>query len=148
MFIYIQWGRSMILGLFAQLFMMPMQLNSSSVTLKLLWAYKWHMYRKHMHNGNTGCRVFKRGIQNWKDFCLKINIPKGNFWFFDIKIDFESQNLALFDTSPLTQFSKFNNFLWVCWFLGKNLSNFVYPAWKLDNPYCHNVHFCRGPWLI
>ena len=28
----------------------------------------------------------------------------------------------------LTQFSKFNNFLWVCWFLGKNLSNFVYPA--------------------
>ena len=34
---------------------------------------------------------------------------------------------------------KFNNFLWVCWFLGKNLSNFVPPAWKLDNPYNHNV---------
>ena len=29
--------------------------------------------------GNTGCRVFKRGIQNWKDFCLKIYIPKVNF---------------------------------------------------------------------
>ena len=28
--------------------------------------------------GNMGCAVFKRGIQNWKDFCLSINIPKGN----------------------------------------------------------------------
>ena len=27
----------------------------------------------------------------------------------------------------------------VCWFLCKNLSNFVYPVWKLHNPYCHNV---------
>ena len=29
----------------------------------------------------------------------------------------------IFVTSPLNQFSKFNNFLRVCWFLGKNLSN-------------------------
>ena len=29
--------------------------------------------------------------------------------------------LALFDTSPLYQFSKFNNFLWVCWCLSKSL---------------------------
>ena len=28
--------------------------------------------------GNTSCRVFKGGIQNWKDFCLKINLTKGN----------------------------------------------------------------------
>ena len=41
--------------------------------------------------------------------------------------------------SSLVQFSKFNNFLWVCWFLCKNLSNFVYPVWKLQNLYCHNV---------
>ena len=34
--------------------------------------------------GNTGCRVFKRGIQNWKDFCLKINIPKENYWILRI----------------------------------------------------------------
>ena len=27
--------------------------------------------------------------------------------------------LALFDRSPLVQNSKFYNFLWVCWFLGK-----------------------------
>ena len=44
-----------------------------------------------------------------------------------------------FDTSPLNQFSKFNNFLWVCWFLGKNLSNFVSLPWKLHNRYCHIV---------
>ena len=30
---------------------------------------------------------------------------------FCIKIDIESQIFALFDTSPLTQFSKFNTFL-------------------------------------
>ena len=59
--------------------------------------------------------------------------------FLRQNIDFESQIKALFDTSQLHQLSKFNNFLWVCWFLGKSLSNFVSPAWKLDNPYCHNL---------
>ena len=39
-------------------------------------------------------------------------------------------NCPIFDTSPLHQFLKFNNFLWVRWFLGKNISNFVPPAWK------------------
>ena len=29
--------------------------------------------------GNTGGQVFKRRVQNWKDFCLNINIAKGNF---------------------------------------------------------------------
>ena len=48
--------------------------------------------------------------------------------------------LIISHCSPLVQFSKFNNFLWVCWFLCKNLSSFVYPVWKLHNPYCHNVH--------
>ena len=38
---------------------------------------------------------------------------------------------------------KFNNFLWVCWFLGKNLSKFVPPTWKLCNPYCHTCWFLR-----
>jgi hypothetical protein len=33
--------------------------------------------------------------------------------------DLQSQILALFDSSPLIQNSKFNNFLWVCLFLGK-----------------------------
>ena len=47
----------------------------------------------------------------------------------------------IFDSSPLIQNSKFNNFLWVCWFLGKNLSNFVFPVWKLHNPYFHNAGY-------
>ena len=37
--------------------------------------------------------------------------------------------MALFDTSPSTQFSKFNNFLT--------------PVWKLHNPYCHSRHQLR-----
>ena len=41
------------------------------------------------------------------------------------KIDFESQILALFDTSPLHQFSIFKNFL----------SIFLPLPWNLDNPY-------------
>ena len=49
-----------------------------------------------------------------------------------------SQILAFFDTSPLTQFSKFNNFLWVCWFLGKNLFNFVPMLENFKTLYCHN----------
>ena len=32
---------------------------------------------------------------------------------FDIKNDVESQILTLFDTSPLLQFSKFGNFIWI-----------------------------------
>ena len=68
------------------------------------------------------------------------------YWHFLITSFFKSLYLLkwcpIFDTSPLTQFSKFNNFLWVCWFLGKNLSNFVPPIWKLHYPYCHSArHF-------
>ena len=122
-----------------------------------------------------GCWVFNQGVQNWKDFCLKINIPKGNCWILRFgvmgrfqkvpKFDFQSQLsifklfyflkwCSIFDTSPLHQFSKFNNFLWTCWFLGKNLSNFAPPAWKLNNPYyrigCHwgqwNWHYYWEEW--
>ena len=46
----------------------------------------------------------------------------------------------IFDTSPLTQFWKFNNFLWVCWFLAKNLSNFLPTIWKLHNLYCYSMY--------
>ena len=48
---------------------------------------------------------------------------------FTFKVNFLCQ------TSPLHQFLKFNNFLWVCWFLGKFFSNFVPPTWKLNNLY-------------
>ena len=40
---------------------------------------------------------------------------------------------------PLMRNSKFNNLLWVCWFLGNFFSNFVSPLWNRHNPYCHNL---------
>ena len=70
----------------------------------------------------------------------KIEKDSDDFWYRKLTLKVRRlDDFALFDTSPLTQFSKFNNFLWVCWFLGKNLSNFVPPVWKLHNTYCHNV---------
>ena len=63
-----------------------------------------------------------------------------SFWFFFIEeYEFRSTFLItsifksiyflkwcpIFDSLPLLQFSKFNNFLWACWFLAKNLSSFV-----------------------
>ena len=38
----------------------------------------FHFEQVNKGYGNMDYRVFKPGIQNWKDFCLKINIPKGN----------------------------------------------------------------------
>ena len=54
---------------------------------------------------------------------------------------------TIFDSSPLLQNSKFNNFLWVCWFLCKNISNFVPLIWKLHNPYCHNGNTYHIFWV-
>ena len=47
-------------------------------------------------------------------------------------------NLALFDTYQ--KFSKVNNFLCVCWFLDKTISNSVPLPWKLNKPYYHIEH--------
>ena len=52
------------------------------------------------------------------------NHPILSQFFFIEKYRFRS---TCFDSSPLIQNSKFNNFLRICWFLGKNLSNFVLP---------------------
>ena len=53
-------------------------------------------------------------------------------------IDFENQIVALFDIYPLHQFSKFNNFLFVCWFLAKIFLTLY--LWTLcnHNLYCHS----------
>ena len=56
------------------------------------------------------------------------------------KLPLKVKVMALFDGLQLIQNSKFDNFLWVCWFLSKNLSNFIPPVWKLHTPYCHNFH--------
>ena len=68
------------------------------------------------------------------------------FWIiFGIEDWLWKSSFGTFETSLmslLTQFSKFNNFLWVWWFLGKYLSNFVPPVWKLHYLYCHNLQCC------
>ena len=45
------------------------------------WVYSvYTQHRQYTINyGNTGCRVFKGGMQNSKDFCLEINMLKGNY---------------------------------------------------------------------
>ena len=69
----------------------------------------------------------------------KIEKYSDNFWYRKLTLKVKRLgDFALFDTSPLIQFSKFNNYLWVCSFLGKNLPNFLPPVWKLHNPYCHS----------
>ena len=47
---------------------------------------------KREHYGNTGCGVFKRGIQNVKYFCLRINISKGNYWILSFGLMASCQN--------------------------------------------------------
>ena len=36
--------------------------------------------------------------------------------------------------------TKYNKLLWICLFSAKNLSNFVFHSWKLDNPYYHILY--------
>ena len=58
--------------------------------------------------------------------------------YFDI---INSSITSLFSKMmPLHQFTEFNNFLSVCWFLAKIFSHFVSLPWKLNNPYYHNHH--------
>ena len=89
-------------------------LETSDRRKKNLSCFIWYIqslyYKLTACNGNSGCRVFKPGLQNWKDFCLRINIPKGNYWI--LKIGVVVNRLKL-----------------VCWFLP--------PAWKFDNPNYH-----------
>ena len=47
----------------------------------------------YIHYGSTGCGVFKRGIQNEKDFCIKINIPKRKLLTFENWTNGEPQQL-------------------------------------------------------
>ena len=73
-------------------------------------------------------------IENCQFLTFKVNflcqkLSKSFSFFFIEEYQFRSTFFLkwcpILDTSPLTPFSKFSNFLWVCWFLGKNISNFV-----------------------
>ena len=37
------------------------------------------------------------GVENWKDFCLKINIPKENYWILRIGVMGSCQKVPKFD---------------------------------------------------
>ena len=50
--------------------------------------------------------------------------------------------LPLFDSSPLIQNSKFNDFLWICWFLGKFFI-ILYPTF--ENSTTHIAIMYRQP---
>ena len=79
-------------------------------------------------------------------FHWEILIQEHNFcyWHFLITSTFKSLYFLkwcpVFDTSPSTQFSKFNNFLWACQFLVKIFLIFHLPFWKLHNPYFHKAY--------
>ena len=51
----------------------------------------------HWLKGSTGFRDFKWRAQNWKDFCLKINTPKGNDWILRIGVMGSCQKVPWFD---------------------------------------------------
>jgi hypothetical protein len=85
---------------------------------------------------------YVKNHQNLSQFFSLYNTSLGVhillFTFFD-KINFQITLLLkwcpIFDSSPLIQNSKFNNFLWVPWFLCKNLSNLVStPFLKTPQP--------------
>ena len=56
------------------------------------------------HYGSTGCRVFKRGVPNLKDFRLKINILKGDYRILRIGVVGRCKKVRKFDFQ-LSQFS-------------------------------------------
>ena len=64
---------------------------NSHITLSLANIRSWW----DEHNGNIGCLVFKQGVQNQKYFCLRINIPKANYWILRISVMASCQKLVI-----------------------------------------------------
>ena len=76
--------------------------------------------------------ITKNVLLDWYS-SMKKEIEKDSDDIWHRKLTLKVKRLvdfALFDTSPLTQFSKFDNFLWLCWLLAKNLLIF-YPMMKV-----------------
>ena len=45
---------------------------------------EYGIYDGDVYYGITGYGVSRPGIQNRKGFCIKINLPKGNYWILRI----------------------------------------------------------------
>ena len=97
-------------------------IESKHTPLEEPWpSHMYQLIRAQSFSGHCWDNTILRAIKtNW----LPLN--DNSYWLYQASLI----NFVLFDTSPLHQFSKFNNFLWVCWFLCKNLSNFVHHAWN------------------
>ena len=53
----------------------------------------------------------------------------------------------IFDSSPLLQFSKFNNLIWLPLIFSQKNSNFVSLPWKPYNRYCHTLYYHYFLWF-
>ena len=58
---------------------------------------------------------------------------------FDVENWLWKSNFSIFDTSLLSQFAKFNDFIWLQLIFSQKLSNFVSLPWKLHNRECYIV---------
>ena len=67
--------------------------------------------------------AYSKNKKNSDNFWKRKLTLKIQFWYF----------------VPLRKFTKYNIFLWVCWFLAKNIFNFVSLPGNLDNPYYHSM---------
>ena len=84
-----------------------------------------------------------------KHFEAKISsffIPKEIFWLLKIfKWLFQKRLFLVKKNDPIliglafSYFKNYQNLLWICWILGKNLPTFVPPNLKLHNQYCHKL---------
>ena len=101
--------------------------SSKSSKSAKIWLSKWIFSVKNSSNLSKKKIHWRISIQE-HIFC---------YWNFLLTLIFETLYFLnwcpIFDDSLLHQFSKYNNFLLVYWFLGKNLSNFVCLSWKLNN---------------
>ena len=70
--------------------------------------------------GNTGCRVFKQEIQNWKDFCIKIYTHKGNYCILKIGLMGRCQKVPNFDFQSQFSMSKIIRIFFNFFFSWKN----------------------------
>ncbi len=65
-----------------------------------------YKYNNAVYHCNTDCGDFKRGIQNWKDFCQRINKPKVNYWILSFGLMVSCQKVPKFDFQSQFSMSK------------------------------------------
>ena len=65
--------------------------------VQILYDVSNSIHHKTCDYGNMGCRVFKRGVQN----CLKINVPKGNYWILRIGVMGRCQSAKIWPSKSI-----------------------------------------------